>query len=839
MLLVGRPVVAALMLVLGIVATAENGWAQTASRLREAAVLKARSGQMEEAQADLRRMLASGIDDGLVAMDLATLLQQDGKPEEALAVFTTAAAASPPGYALLAAARAGRDLRRYEEAARLAREGSRRFPTETVWPLLLSLILSDAGRADEALEILRQPAVSRAPPVERLLAEAYAWRRKGDAYKALSLYADAVQLAPANQEARAEMATILRQMGAPRAAAEVTTRTPPIAADEAAAMVRWGAEVRPSDPAGRFDGTDAALARLDSLLADLPPPPEAMELRRRLRLDRLVALRDRVRMAEAAAEGDALRAEAPLPQYAEEAYADALLYTRSPEAARDAYDRALAQNPKSVAARYGRFYASVELEDFDAAYATIDALVADEPKWRTYGDAPSLYPNVDRTYAEATAAQARFYGNQLAEAWARITRIAEAAPADGNTRIALYQIANARGWRQRSIAEAEIAASLAPRDLGARIALVEAAITDYRFAEADRLAKELAAQFPENLAVRRLVRDVDAKRRWVLEAEAMPADSDGGGANASGRSLTARSRLTTPPIADHWRLFAFVDYADARPPEGFVSSTRAGAGVEWRSGDFIATLYPTQSSGTVSKTGGGGTLDWLANDQLRFAVGAERFSRGTPLRALLQDITADEYSASATYRWHEFPQRRGELCLSAVHRRQRPPLRRPRLQGAARQPPRPRRHRLRGGIRVEEHAPERALLQSLARPVADRRRPRRASRVAPLRQRPRPGAHAERRPLLGAGLPGRLDRHPRLRAQVALRSSDRVPLRRDAEPSRLRRLGRERADLRRRARPEILTRCASSSPFSSSSPPRSPPAPSRRGSASSRSPFTT
>ena len=32
-------------------------------------------------------------------------------------------------------------------------------------------------------------------------------------------------------------------------------------------MVRWGAQVRPPDPARRFDGTDAALARLDALLA--------------------------------------------------------------------------------------------------------------------------------------------------------------------------------------------------------------------------------------------------------------------------------------------------------------------------------------------------------------------------------------------------------------------------------------------------------------------------------------------------------------------------------------------------------------------------------------------
>ena len=62
---------------LSVLLGAAQGWAQSATELREAAVLKARAGKMAEAQADLRALLAKGVDDGgLVAMDLATLLQQ-------------------------------------------------------------------------------------------------------------------------------------------------------------------------------------------------------------------------------------------------------------------------------------------------------------------------------------------------------------------------------------------------------------------------------------------------------------------------------------------------------------------------------------------------------------------------------------------------------------------------------------------------------------------------------------------------------------------------------------------------------------------------------------------
>src|SRR5215475_11238392 len=116
----GRGICVLLLAVLALAGASPQTRAQTATQQREAAVLKARAGQMAEAQAALRAMLAAGIDDGgLVAMDLTTLLQQDGKSAEAVAVFEKANKADPPDYALLAVTRAYRDLGRYDEAERL------------------------------------------------------------------------------------------------------------------------------------------------------------------------------------------------------------------------------------------------------------------------------------------------------------------------------------------------------------------------------------------------------------------------------------------------------------------------------------------------------------------------------------------------------------------------------------------------------------------------------------------------------------------------------------------------------------------------------------------------
>jgi biofilm PGA synthesis protein PgaA len=652
----GRAIIAGLILTAGTFG-AEPALAQTVTDRREAAVLQARSGHLNDAIAALRAMLASGQDDGLVAMDLATLLQQAGKSNEAIAVFEKAGVAEPPSYALLAVTRAYRDLHRTREAEKLARQGLKRFPDETVWPSLLALVLTDAGRPKDALEVLSGPEASKVPPLERHLAEGYAWRKAGDPFKAISAYTDALKLVPANEEARDAAAALLQAQGGAYGAAALAGKTAPFAADQAAAMVRWGTDTRPTDPAKRFDGTDAAIVRLDRLLSARPSPPPAM--RRRLRLDRLVALRDRVRMQEVAEEGLALRSQGSLPVYAEEAYADALLYLQRPLEARAAYRRVLAANPKDLSpgarltARYGLFYASVDAEDFDTAYEVIDSLVNDEPIWRTYKESPARHDNPDRVYAEVTAADARYFGNQLAEAWARITRIADAAPANKRARLALYQVARARGWPRRAKVEGEIAASLDPDAVGTKIALAEIAIADYRFATAQRMLGDLLAQFPEDRHVQRLARQLEADLSWLVETEAKPSVSSGGGANAAGQALTFQTKVTSPPIADHWQIFALTDYANAHPPEGFVERTRLSAGLAWRSSDLTATLYPSQSWGTLTKAGGGATLDWSLTDQFQLAFAGELYSWDTPLRAVLHGITADSYLTKATYRWDE------------------------------------------------------------------------------------------------------------------------------------------------------------------------------------------
>ena len=596
---------------------------------------------MVEAQAKLRSLLATGTDDGLVAMDLVTLLQQDGKSAEAAALFARTAKVDPPGYALLAAAQANQAIGRHDEARRLGREGARRFPADPAW-----------ARLQASSPVERPAATTGTPAVQRLMADGDAHRRARDLFAALASYTAAMKIAPTDPAPRREAAAVMVELGGPYGAAMVAGETPAIAAAQGAAMERWGKVVRGPEPAHRFDGTDAALIRLEALLASTPP--EEVDLRRQLRLDRMVALTDRVRMEEAAREGDALRADSPLPLYAEQSYGDALLYMRRRQEARDAYGRILAADPHNIPARYGQFFVAVELEDFQTAYAAVDILLSrDEPIWRRYVNDATRYANPERTTAEIAAADARLYGNQLGDAWDRISALSRAAPANRQMRVSAAQIAAARGWPRLATAEAEIAESLVPNDLGGQIMLVEVALANFRYAEANRRLAVLVGIYPEDPAVRRLARQVSAQQGWFFEVEARPSNSTGGGVNETGQALQIAGRLYSPPIADNWRIFALNDYLSANPIEGFAQRERVGVGVELRLPAVRATAFPTMSWGTLNRAGAGATLDWFATDHISLGVSAEAFSLETPLRALFYGITADQFSARAAYRWHE------------------------------------------------------------------------------------------------------------------------------------------------------------------------------------------
>lgn len=390
------------------------------------------------------------------------------------------------------------------------------------------------------------PAAADAP-VPQLLDGARVALKDGRDWDALRAFGEVLRAEPDNAEARAGAAAILDRNRGNHGAAALAGVPDWRAADMAAARVRWGAEVRPEAVARRFEGTDRAIADLVVLLAKLraEPVPDA-GLVRRVRLDRMVALRDRVRMAEVIAEAGAL---APLPAYADQAYADALLYERRPEAALAAYDRVLAEDPGNIQALYGRVFALVEQESLREAFAAADAVLKEQPRFRAPAGGPATNPNPEHAYAAQLAAEVRLWGNRPAEGTARLTPLAEGAPASSSFRRSMAGAYAARGWPRRAEAEAEVAASLDPDSLATGIALADAALVRRRLGEAEARVDGLMALAPENRAVQRLDQELRAARGWQLSAELRPTWNDGGGGFASGEGYDFGATLVSPEVA--------------------------------------------------------------------------------------------------------------------------------------------------------------------------------------------------------------------------------------------------------------------------------------------------
>lgn len=624
-------------------------------------MLRFRAGEQDAALADLRQQLSAGSTDPALAPDLITLLQQAGRSAEAVAIWEAAHPRTPPDYALAAMVRAYRDQRQPERAETLARDGLRRFPADPLWPVLLGLVLADAGRGDEALAVLASPAAARAPIMERLLAQGYAARRANRLFDAIRYYGDAMRRDPTNAEARTAMQGLLTTLRAPWGAAAIAAppaspesmlrkQPAPLAADMAAAELRWGAVDQPYDRAHRFDGTDRALANIDRLLAANPTGAVATQLR----LDRIVALRDRVRMDEAVAEADRLRADGiDLPPYARHALADALLYLRRPGEALNDYDAALAADPSDMQAAMGRIYSLVEMENYLEAYAAADALVARQPTWQRYTEDPSLYARSEWLDATLLAGLIRYYGDQPAEAWARIAPERDAAPANVGVRLAAGSIMAGRDWPRAAEQENRIALSIAPSLQAAQIAVAESALSRRRYAEARARIAELVAVYPENRQVQRLQRDLAAATGWQFNAEFSPANERGGGANNSGNELTAAATIASPLIDDLWRLTAGYSYADAHPPEGFAYRHRVSGGLSLELPDFTGIFSVHQDLGSLSRTGVAASVDWTPTDNWNLGATADRYAADTPLRALLNGITANEVTTRTTYTWNE------------------------------------------------------------------------------------------------------------------------------------------------------------------------------------------
>ena len=425
-------------------------------------------------------------------------------------------------------------------------------------------ILIDQGHFAQAQQVL-EPWL--APPhslasLPFLQACALLYQRQNDALSEAAMYHDILRLAPQDSSALRGRVFATQRMGAPHLAATFAAQTPELFSGTemrhlqqslAGKSIQWGtAESAVDLGPQRFQATDRAIEQNAAVSG-------ADAVGQRASFDRLVALRDRVRMDEAIALYHALTQQhVELPAYALAAAAEAYAYKREPERARDLYLQALAlsQNDPDYPNRawqFGLFEAYMDANAFEAARQLMEQLQQEIPPIIHKG-----LPGVERDNdfygrARVNAARVRLAANALAESQRMLEHLGRAAPFNLETRLTSADLLQAREL-PRAAQEQYVSVRVDdPSNLDATVGIAETALGLYDLGTATAQRDVLMAHYPENRAVQRLQRELQAYARPRFTLTSETGFSGSGAGNTGNSDWQIATTFLSAPFANHWR----------------------------------------------------------------------------------------------------------------------------------------------------------------------------------------------------------------------------------------------------------------------------------------------
>ncbi len=595
--------------------------------------------------------------------DYLQALEEANRDVELLALLPRVDPDTAPASVLARFGRAANNQKRFAMAAGLFRAALRREADRIDAMAGLSYALIDDGKPGEAVDFLERHRPLMWQQVALLEAYAEAHRAQREHTQALHSYERILALDPGNRPAQRNRVFTVARLGAPHRALELVQMSPgllseaellSLRSERAAVAARWGAAANEDAP-DRFAATDAALAQNEQLLREAASSPDAdTGVRRRLQLDRIVLLRNRVRMQETRQLYESLvREQVDIAPYALVAAADAYLALHQPERARALLLQAQAQGQTSFAAQVALYYAYAESEQHDAALAQIDQLVHATPQRINAYSALTIADNPDYASAMTTAAAARGYQERFADAQRRLEALRDLAPWNMEAREKLAALYGARGWPRQAEQEYQWILAAEPRNRSARVGYADT-LRELREWEAARLeTAALVNDYPEDLQVQRSSRHWRNQQRRELEVAAGSGRSSGAGGPLGSREHQIETRLYSAPFARNWRAFIHQFEARATFPAGTGYRRRIGLGGEYRIRDWRARAEVNESYDDASDVGLSLGGDRWVNDRWNLALAGETSSNDIPLQARRTRVRGSSLRADAVYRISE------------------------------------------------------------------------------------------------------------------------------------------------------------------------------------------
>ncbi|HEU0118295.1 MAG TPA: poly-beta-1,6 N-acetyl-D-glucosamine export porin PgaA [Alphaproteobacteria bacterium] len=635
------------------------------------AVTEARNGDTHAAVVRLQKLHDQHPQDVGITRDyLAVLGWEGGHDQQVIDLYKSLKDPDQPGFVLLAVGHAYRGIKDPDAARLIYERGLTRNPKDESMAAGLIYSLSDAGYQDAAMKTADSNVQQYGNRAEVLIAAGDAADQYGQNDRALSYYETAYNISPNNPEAIRGIIRAKDRAADPEGAMRIADAHPGvfpkseyrhIQGDVVAYLIRKG-QVDATGESDRFNTTDRAIKMGNDLIAQWSKEgPDAKNDIIRVRLDQLIALRNRFRMQEVITNyNDLVNQGVTVPPYVLSSVADAYLYLHEPEKARDLYLQVLQSDPKNFDVRRQLFYAYAECDDYKNAFATIDDLQHDRPYWANLAGQgnPDFVKRQEET-AQLVAGSGRQYAGMVRASENYILPLVNANPNAPQSHEALGNLYMAHGWPRQGLQQYQAAVSSnGGKYVSAEVGEAEAMLQLQQFPEATAKINDLAQRVPENSGVQRAQRDLDVHNMSEVRVSAGYAFRPMGSSQpvTGGEAYGIDTIYYTPPIGYNWRAFIGEFYSHQNEPnhEGSVGYNRATVGAEYRNGPWVAEISPTWNRfNGGDRIGGAGDASYSINDYWTVAGAAEIMSRDTPLRALNAGISSDEYAAHAVWRQNE------------------------------------------------------------------------------------------------------------------------------------------------------------------------------------------
>lgn len=639
----------------------------------EALIRSAREGKVEPALPRMDQLIALEPWNPRFVHDYVTLLHWAGRHEEAVRWWPVmnSAAYPAPAYALKALARSAREAGYTDIALAAYAQAAERDAADIEAHTGVVLAGRDADRLAEAEAYARAHLprdggrlTAAGLPLARALG--LVLEARGDALGAAALYQEILAIAPEDRDAARRRVLMLGDAGLPQLALQGVEAAPTLFSgdevrrlrhDRSGRMIQWGErQIAVDRRIERFAATERALAANAGAIDAAPPGAVTAT-----EFDRLVVLRDRVRMAEARdLFVDLERRGVALPAYALAAAGDAYLHLEQPERARDLYLRAAADTGRrEPGILFSLFYAYVESEQHALARQVADELLAITPPIINKGYKGVELDNPDYPAAITTQGLQLIFSDRLDAAQAHLAEALRRAPFNFGLRAAQGTLLASRDRPRASLDAFDALLIDDPDNLNARIGRAENLLTLRAYPMAGGELAQLARDYPEHKGVLAAGDKfaVHASPLLTVESTIGRSPSAGAAGTISSRDAALDVHYYGSPFNDYFRAFGHLRRAEGRVDLNGVETTvprdRIGVGADLRrpGWEARAELHAPLRGG--SGAGLALALTHEFSDAWRLRARYDSNTSELAWRAFGNGISARAVGLDATYTVHE------------------------------------------------------------------------------------------------------------------------------------------------------------------------------------------